>query len=202
MLRASVILKNARQDKDLELIEVSKKLKIQIKYLESIESENKSDFPNEPYCSLIIKDYANFLGLNGEEVLSLFRRDFANKINMPSVTSQKISFTPQFTFKIAVTVSILIFALYLVFEYVKFNRPPMLKVNWPDSISNQQLLLEITGITDPESTVRVNNDLVIIDATGSFRKKINISDPSTTITIESKSQSGKTTLVKKTYNSQ
>jgi cytoskeletal protein RodZ len=198
MLRASVILKNARQDKDLELVEISKKLKVSVKYLSAIESEIKSDFPQEPYCSLIIKDYANFLGLNGDDIISLFRRDFANTSKAKPLNSQKIFFTPQFTFKIAVISSILIFATYLVFEYVKFNRPPMLKINWPDIIN--QSSLEITGTTDTESTIRVNNDLVIVDATGNFQKKVNLTSDKTTITIESKSPSGKTTVMTKVYS--
>ncbi len=199
MLRASVIIRNARQDKQLELTEVSKKLKIPVKYLASIESETKSDFPGEPYCSLIIKDYANFLGLNGNDVLALFRRDFANNTEIKTSISPKMFFTPQFTFKIAVISSLLLFASYLAFEYVKFNRPPMLKINWPESVANNQTILEISGVTDPESTIRINDDLAIVDATGSFQKKLNVSGNKITINVVSKSPSGKTTSIQKIY---
>ena len=82
MFRVSTILKNTRLDKELEFSEISKKLKIPAKYLEAIEDEKIANFPQEPYCSLIVKDYANFLGLNGEEILSLVRRDFAQKVKI------------------------------------------------------------------------------------------------------------------------
>ena len=82
MFRVSTIFKNTRLDKELEFSEISKKLKIPAKYLEAIEDEKIANFPQEPYCSLIVKDYANFLGLNGEEILSLFRRDFAQKVKI------------------------------------------------------------------------------------------------------------------------
>jgi len=44
MFRTSIILKNAREDKDLSIVEVCKKLKISPKYLEAIENEDRSNF--------------------------------------------------------------------------------------------------------------------------------------------------------------
>lgn len=195
MFRASTIIRNAREDKGLSIEEISKKLKINSKYLSSIEDERAADFPDEPYCSLIIKDYSNFLGLNSEDVLSLFRRDFATSCKVKPVTHSNISLTPHHTFRVLTIASILLFIAYLSFEYIKFNRAPSLKVNWPDLNGPQ---LEISGITDPESTVRVNNDLILVDPSGSFKKTINVATESTVI-VESKSQSGKTTVLEKTY---
>lgn len=201
MYRASIILKNARSDKALTLDEVSKKLKIPIKYLESIENENILCFPQEPYCSLIIKDYADFLGLNGQQTLGLFRRDFAQKRKPKTIKKSFISFTPQFTFTIIISLFVILFSLYLIFEYIKFNRPPKLKVNWPtgDIVSGE--ILEIKGTTDPESTVRVNQDLVIVDPNGNFTKKINLQNQETKVVIESKSPSGKVTQEEETIRS-
>lgn len=192
MNRASVILKNARQDRDFEISEICKKLKISSKYIEAIESENRTEFPEEPYCSLIIKDYAHFLGLNGDDILSLFRRDFINVTKNKTANSKQWFFTPQFTFKIAILASIIIFVSYLVMEYVKFNHPPNLKVNWPIESSLNQLSFNLTGITDADSTVRINNDLIIVDSNGSFEKKVTISSSeSSKIVVEAKSPSGK-----------
>lgn len=195
MFRASIILKNAREDKDLSIEEVSKKLKISAKYLRAIEAEQKNNFPAEPYCSLIIKDYANFLGLNGEDLISLFRRDFASIVKSPVVPPSRISFTPQNTFKIALVIIMILFAFYIANEYVKFNRPPELKVDWPIASA----AAEIVGTTDAESTIRINGDLIIVDSSGKFHKSINLSKPETKVVIESKSPNGKTTVVEKTY---
>ena len=195
MFKASIILKNAREDKDLSIEEVSKKLKISTKYLQAIEGEQKSAFPDEPYCSLIIKDYANFLGLNGDDVISLFRRDFAGNSKSATATNNQFSITPQFTFRLATIAVIILFISYIVLEYLKFNRPPELKVDWPLASNSS----EITGITDPESTIRVNNDLIIVDQLGKFHKNLDLSRTNTKVVIESKSPSGKTTVVEKTY---
>lgn len=200
MFRASDILRNARLDKELELLEISKKLKIPVKYLKAIESEDHKSFPQEPYLSLMVKDYANYLQLNGPETLSIFRRDYEQKKNITNNQSQKISFTPQLTFKILITLSVLIFSFYLVSEYLKFNRPPPLDVDWPNISTLQDDTLEVSGKTDPESTVRINNDLVIVNSDGSFSKRVYVNQSrQSTITVEATSPAGKSFQLEKSY---
>jgi cytoskeletal protein RodZ len=201
MFRTSIILKNTREDKDLSIAEVSKKLKISQRYLEAIESEDRRAFPSEPYCSLIIKDYAVFLGLNGDDILSLFRRDFEVKQRQSRVTTNKFSLTPQTFFVVGITFSVLIFIGYVVSEYLKYNQAPPLKVNWPeDSSLTLSSKIEISGETDAEATVRINNDLIIVDQYGSFKKVISMSQPDQKVVVESRSHSGKTTINEKTYH--
>jgi len=200
MFRASTILSNARLDKGLELSEISKKLKISQKYLQAIELENSQDFPQEPYLSLIVKDYATFLGLNGTETLSIFRRDYEQKRKLKKEKQPLLFFTPQFTFKIGVFISIVFFITYLISEYLKFNQPPPLEVFWPQPPASNSETLEIKGITHPESTVRINDDLVIVDSNGEFSKNIAI-PPQTNfvIVVQSTSPSGKTSQTQKGY---
>ena len=200
MLRTSSLLKNTRLDKEYDLADISKKLKIPVKYLIAIESEEVKCFPQEPYCSLIIKDYADYLGLNGQEMLSFFRRDFEQKKRSKAFKKDDISFTPQFTFTILVGILILVFTFYLFSEYLKFNRPPKLKINWPENINGE--IVDLSGVTDPDSTVRINQDLIIVDSEGNFQKKIKISSGSEAkIIVESKSTSGKTTTEEKILES-
>lgn len=200
MFRASTILSNARLDKSLELSEVSKKLKIPQKYLQAIELENSQDFPQEPYLSLIVKDYANFLGLNGTETLSIFRRDYEQKRKLKKEKQPSLFFTPQFTFKISVFISIVFFIAYLISEYLKFNQPPRLEVYWPETPPPQSETMEIKGITHPESTVRINDDLVIVDSNGEFKKNITIPQQTNfVVVVQSTSPSGKTSQTQKGY---
>lgn len=196
MLRTSSLLKDTRLDKEYELADISKKLKIPIKYLQAIETEDIKNFPQEPYCSLIVKDYADYLGLSGQEILSFFRRDFEPKKRNKSAKKQGLSFTPQFTFAVSLAIIIIGFVFYLTFEYVKFNRPPKLKINWPMTIAGDSV--DISGITDPDSTIRINQDLIIVDNKGNFDKKIPLgNNHEIKVVVESKSPSGKTTTEEK-----
>ncbi|MEI8067416.1 MAG: helix-turn-helix domain-containing protein [Candidatus Shapirobacteria bacterium] len=201
MFRTSSLIKNTRLDKELELIEVSKKLKIPVKYLEALENEDIPNFPQEPYCSLIIKDYADFLGLNGQEILSLFRRDFEQKRKTRSGKKSFLSFTPQFTFVISIIITVILFSSYLISEYIKFNRAPRLKIAWPTESLVMNSSIEINGNTDPESTVKINQDLIIVDAKGNFSRKMNLVNGDNKVSIESKSSNGKTTLEEKIIKS-
>ena len=201
MFCASSLLKNTRLDKEWELTDISKKIKVPLKYLESIENETVSCFPQEPYCSLIIKDYADYLGLNGTDVLALFRRDFDQQLKTKKKNSLFFSFTPKFTFTVSLFLIILFFFIYLTSEYIKFHQPPKLEVVWPLEATVSSSMIEISGVTDSESTVRINDDLILVDVNGIFQKKINLSSGENNIIIESTSPNGKQTVVNKVIKS-
>lgn len=201
MFQASSLLKNTRLDKEWELSDISKKLKVPAKYLEALENGQIVCYPQEPYCSLIIKDYAEYLGLNGSDVLALFRRDFDSRRKVKNTQKSVFSFTPKFTFIVSILSVVLLFSIYLVSEYFKFHQPPKLKVNWPLEATVSSSVVEITGTTDAESTVRVNDDLILINSDGTFQKKVDLSSGKNIIRIESTSPSGKTTTEEKTINS-
>jgi len=188
MKRASAILESARLDRELDFTEISKKTKIPLRYLIAFENENIKDFPGEPYCSLMVKDYADYLGLNGEELLCLFRRDYDRRPENSPRHRFWFSLTPQFAFTAFISLLALVFATYLITEYLKFNRPPHLKINWPQNFSEKSV--EISGITDPESTIKINDSLVIVDTNGNFKKTIEISTPEAKIVVEAKSPAG------------
>ena len=191
MYRASNILQTARLDKDFTIAEISQKIIIPQKYLEAFENEDKKNFPSEPYCSLMVKDYAVFLGLNGDYILSLFHRDFDVKNKPVNIRRQKFSFTPQFTFGFAIYTGIFLFIAYLVFEYYQFNSPPPLKVNWPElPVTSQEI--EISGNTNYDSTVRINGDLVVVKNDGHFSKIIPYPPKDNKIVVEAFSPSNKT----------
>ncbi len=202
MFRTADLIKQTRLEKGHQVEEISKKLKIPQKYLQAIEDEDVTSFPQEPYCSLIIKDYAQYLGLDGGEILRLFRRDFAVKKNQKPKTRKLFSFTPQFTFTVLVIISLVIFSSYLIFEYIKFNRPPQLTVNWPSSNISLESEINLSGHTDSESTVRVNQDLVIVDIDGNFTKKLYLQAGFNEITVESKSPVGITATTSQIINFQ
>lgn len=194
MKRASFLLETTRLDREFTLDEISKKTKIPRHYLQAFESEKVSDFPAEPYCSLMLREYASFLGLNQNEVVSIFRRDYAQKITSYPKKNSIFSFTPQFTYAAIISLLVILFSSYLIFEYIKFNRPPNLKVDWPKSYSK---IVEIKGSTDIESTIKINQDLVVVDQNGNFVKKIELATSEAKIIVQSISPAGKTTTQEK-----
>ncbi len=193
MKRTSFLLETTRLDREYTLDEISKKTKIPFKYLQAFELEKSNDFPDEPYCSLMLREYATFLGLNPNEIISIFRRDYAKKICDKNNKSSFFSFTPQFTYTVVIALLIVLFASYLIFEYVKFNHPPKLIVNWPQ----YSQIVEIKGTTNIESTVTINQDQVVVDQDGNFAKKMELSTSEAKIVVQSTSPAGKSTVEEK-----
>jgi len=198
MYRASNILQTARLDKEYSVEEIAVKLKIPVKYLRAFETEEKKNFPSEPYCSLMVKDYASHLGLNSNYILSLFNRDFDVKANPVKLRREKFGFTPQFTFVCAIYAGIFLFLAYLAFEYYQFNSPPLLKVNWPQSPLVGESI-EISGKTSMDATVKVNDDLIVVDQDGKFIKNLKLPIKDNRIKIEAQSPSGKISKDEKVF---
>lgn len=194
MKRASFLLQTARLDKEITLDEISKRTKIPKRYLEAFESEKSADFPDEPYRSLMLREYADFLGLNPDELVSVFRRDYIKKDVNKVQRISFLSITPQLTYIIVVATLFVAFGLYLVFEYIKFNRPPILQVDWPQNLTK---IVEIKGVTDAESTIKINDSLVVVDQDGHFVKKMELSTSEAKIVVQSTSPAGKTTIEEK-----
>ena len=71
------ILEKKRREKGLSLKEVEQATKIRTRYLEGLEREDPTSLPDPVYARGFLKTYANFLGLNGEQLSREFRDHWA-----------------------------------------------------------------------------------------------------------------------------
>ena len=67
------ILEKKRLEKGLSLKEVEQATKIRTRYLEGLEQEDPTSLPDPVYARGFLKTYANFLGLDGEQLSREFR---------------------------------------------------------------------------------------------------------------------------------
>lgn len=79
MLRVAEILQNARKEKNLTLDDIGKKTKIRSKYLKAIEEEKWDLLPGIAYMKGFLKRYADAVELDGDKLLTLFRREFKDE---------------------------------------------------------------------------------------------------------------------------
>ena len=66
-------LKIARETKGWSYDYISRETNISTRYLEALEREDFSCFPGEPYVRGFLKNYGEYLGISGDELLSLYR---------------------------------------------------------------------------------------------------------------------------------
>ena len=69
------LLKEMRLEKGLRLVDVSKKLCIRKLYLEAIEESNYDEIPAFPYGVGFIRSYAEYLGLNANNIVELYKEE-------------------------------------------------------------------------------------------------------------------------------
>ena len=58
--------------------------------------------------------------------------------------------------------------------------------------------VQVTGRTDPEVKLSINNQEIGVDVTGKFSQEIKLSDNINTIVIEATAKGGKTTKIERT----
>ena len=65
--------KEARKEKGLFIEQVARETNISKNYIEAIESEKFDEFPGETYLIGFFRSYATFLGLNPEEIITIYK---------------------------------------------------------------------------------------------------------------------------------
>ena len=87
--KVGTLLKNMRLEKGLKVVDIAKRLCIRKQYLEAIEDNNYSEIPAFPYGVGFIRSYANFLGLNSENIVELYKEETSTK-KVPVITISEV----------------------------------------------------------------------------------------------------------------
>jgi hypothetical protein len=112
--------------------------------------------------------------------------------------SDKFAWSPRLTFILGAILAVLAISTYLIFQYVNFISPPKLDVVSPTEgqVVNEDMIF-VEGVTDPQATLKVNNQPALVDEEGKFKVEIDISKQTSTIEVVAKSRSGKETVVRR-----
>ncbi len=74
MIGYGEILQQARQLKGVDISKIAVETNITVRYLEALEAEHKDVFPGEPYLLGFLRNYAEYLGLNADDVISVYKK--------------------------------------------------------------------------------------------------------------------------------
>jgi len=81
-------LKEARENMEISINEVSDDLKVPVTQLENLESGNMESFKDVFYLKYFIRDYAKYLGLNKEDLVDEFNEylfDYTSKLSLDEI---------------------------------------------------------------------------------------------------------------------
>jgi cytoskeletal protein RodZ len=197
-------LRSSRQAKNLTVKEVAKKLKIKEKYLTCLEKGEYDQLPEGIYGKNFLREYALFLGLNYGQLA----QDYEAEINDLKSRRQKKIFSqqvirgrllwamPKILKNILIFLVVLACFAHLVYRLDKIISPPPLLVTSPsaDLITDQNSIL-ISGKTEAETNLIINDENVLCDKNGNFSKSINLKNGLNKIVITASKRYGRSNTI-------
>ncbi len=204
MKTAGTILREARAQRNISLETVEEATKIRIKFLDAIERDDYTDLPSLSYAKGFIKNYSNFLGLDSSMVLAFFRRQTTETPKssiLPKGVAEPLNrsmfqLTPGRFLAFLVGGLVILFLIYLGFQYNGLRRAPVLDVESPvNQMVVNERRVDVLGKTDADATVTVNGISVLVRGDGKFFDQVNLEPGVNVITVVATSRFGKTTTV-------
>lgn len=205
MIRIGQQFEDERRNQGLTLMEVSQATKIREEFLRAIERGDFKSLPGSSYAYGFVRNYAKFLGLPVEKSLALFRREFDEKKNVEVLprgfTNPKEYRIHTFKFgrsTILIFLGALVILFFIFYQYRAAIFSPTLKLNYPppNAVINS-LTINVTGKTDPDATLTVDDNQVSVDENGNFTKQITVFPGSTIITLKAENRFGKVTIIRR-----
>ena len=187
-----------RNDSRMSLQEVSKATRIQVKYLESLESGIYEKLPADVYVRGFLRSYARYLNVDEQALVRLYERERHIKENLdrgPALPSTHafapLSFVVTSRTMIGGLILLLVLGsfFYLYREFRSFAAEPQLTVFEP--VSGQVVETEeviVRGKTDKGARVTLNSQEVFVDTDGLFSDTLIIRPGMNTILIQTRNR--------------
>lgn len=189
MTTAGEVIKNKREFLKKDLNSVSADTKIQKRYLEYIENNQFDKFDSNIFASGFLKIYSQYLELDAEKVLALYRRSTKTK---PSTSKKPNILVKRSGIKISpkligiITLSIFLISIigYIGYQIYKFQKPPVLSISQPEDeyISKEEKIL-IKGNTQLSTIVEINGTKIDVNNSGEFEKEYTLTQGVNTISV-------------------
>ncbi|MBQ9495796.1 MAG: helix-turn-helix domain-containing protein [Treponema sp.] len=118
-----IILKKAREEKNLDRETVARETSITIEYIKGLEEEESGVFPGEPYMIGFLRNYAEYLGINPETVMTLYRSKTIQEAPMPE--GLLVKHKPRFFWPLVIGMSCfaVVAVVATILLIIKFKQP-------------------------------------------------------------------------------
>lgn len=137
MLKVSEILRSHRLQQNLTLQEAANRTKIQEKFLQAIEEGHYHELPPPSVTRGFIKSYAEFLHLDAEPILAIFRREIEEKPPevLPKNLAEPVK-TPwlrpwqNLAFVFLISAIVIVLLVYLFWQFSNLAKSPFNPINF------------------------------------------------------------------------
>lgn len=195
-----------RRRQELTIEEISKATKIRAEFLEAIEVGDYKKLPGSSYAQGFVRNYAKFLGLPVEKSLAIFRREFNAEKSFDVLPKGFSSITdmPIGRFKIGrnfllIAGVFVLLIVFILFQYRAAFLNPSLKISSPrENEVVKSLTVSVKGNTDPDATLFVEGEAIIVNSDGSFSSEISLFPGKSSVSFIAENRFGRKT--QKTLN--
>ncbi len=204
MVKFGERVRSARLRKGLTIDEVAKATRIRSHFISALEAGNYKKLPSA-YIQGFARNYVEFLSLPSRELMALFRREFDEReyvsVLPESFTNRQEWRLHRFKLSQAISFTVLVLLLlsgYVLWQYLGAFFDPGLNVLTPkeNAVLTTQSIT-VTGTTDPNNTVTIDNDPAFVDSSGHFKKLVTIFAGKKTVSIKAINHFGKKQIVER-----
>ena len=187
-------MKKLRGDLRLSLPEVSKATKIQVKYLEYLESGEYQKLPADVYVRGFLRSYARYLNIDEQAFIRQYDRERNIQQNLgheqpkdqkaTDFSTSSLVITPRTLVMLFIVLSVGGAFFYLYREFRSFAAEPRLMILEPaDKTVLEASEVVIRGKTDKGARVSINNQPVFVEGEGEFSDKLILQPGLNTVTV-------------------
>lgn len=192
------MLHSGRQRKNLSLDQLSSLTKIDTKYIDALEHDRYHDLPSETFAKGFIRNLAQRLDLNPNELVAIFRRDFRLPDRLRAGRPQQtLVFRGPSSQLWPFILGAAAFIIYLIFQFRAILTPPKLSITRPVSGSVLVSPIEIEGDTALDALVYINDETQAKpDNNGHFFARLNFPVGEIVLDIKVVNRFGRTSVEK------
>ena len=202
MKKVGDLLRETRLKRGLTVKDSSKFTRIHEQYLKALESGNYALFSDKVHIRGFIQNYAKFLGLNFEEILAVWRREYKDTENQTELSSSnnffsKIFISPKMLVTAFIVIVSVVFSWYLYSQYQSYAGVPPLLIESPENnLVTTTKEIWVKGRSYKNTFVYVNGEEAKTTETGSFRFPVSLDLGLNTLIVKASNRLGKETEVK------
>jgi cytoskeletal protein RodZ len=165
----------ARERKGVDLYRAERDTKIRARYLSALERGEYKELPGDVYTKGFLRNYANYLGLDAEEIVGQWRRDRGDApagktvLTVPRPIAQSrpgLQFSPGVVVAALLTLLIVGVAVWLGVQVMRFAKPPTLAITAPREAT---IRLEETATTYTLEGTSIPGATISIEMAGGTR---------------------------------
>jgi hypothetical protein len=183
MINLGELLRTKREEKLLELSQVSESTKIPQKLLKALEEGDYEAFASDVYLKGFLKNYAKFLGIDVQKAMAVFRRerrakeeDILQEAGKPLEEPRAIITPGRLVFVLTVLIVVSVIA-FIAIQINNIMQPPYLELQNPvEGVAPSELFTEVnsdtitlTGKVEVGSKLLINGNEVTTNNLQEFR---------------------------------